>query len=288
MTSRAMFTGLIGLGLAVLGLQGCVSKSQYDEVVAHNTRAQSELSNTLKKLQAAIDERNLLLANLKEAQERLGAKEKEVANLQEALKLFQARYEDLMKRFKDGQNAPPPPVQGIALPEQLDRLLREWAAKYPDVVEYDAQRGMVKFKTDLLFPLGVDDVSREGKAALKTFAEIIRGAEAAQFHIYVVGHTDDVPIRTEATKRMHPTNWYLSVHRAVSVMKELATGGVAEVRMGVMGFGEFHPVVANAPGHKGNAANRRVEIWIVPPERFMTISPTGAASIVPAAATATD
>jgi flagellar motor protein MotB len=37
-----------------------------------------------------------------------------------------------------------------------------------------------------------------------------------------------------------------------------------------MGFGEYHPVAPNKPGKKGNQANRRVEIWIVPPGSFLT------------------
>ncbi len=194
-----------------------------------------------------------------------------MANLDKARALWENRYNELLAKFKAAGGAPPPPVAAIALPADLDRLLREWAAKYPDLVEYDALRGMVKFKTDLLFASGSDDVSAKGKSALKLFGDIIKSAEAVQFHIYIVGHTDDQPIKHEQTRRMHPTNWYLSVHRGVSVMKELATGGVQEVRMGVMGFGEFHPIAANASGHKGNPLNRRVEIWIVPPEKFLTV-----------------
>ncbi|NQU76594.1 MAG: OmpA family protein, partial [Planctomycetes bacterium] len=85
--------------------------------------------------------------------------------------------------------------------------------------------------------------------------------------------TDDIPIST-ATARRHPTNWYLSVHRAVSVVGALSTAGVPAKRMGAMGFGEFHPIAPNAPGHKGNPQNRRVEIWIVSPERLLTTAAT--------------
>ena len=272
MTLRATCTGLMGLGLCAMLLGGCVPKSDYVEATAANTRAQSELANTHKKLQEAMEERNALLANLQAAQSKLSAKDQEIANLVQARDMWEKRFNELKALYDaSGQSPTPPELPGIMLPESLDKLLREFATKYPDLIEYDAQRGMVKFKTDLLFPPGGDDVSPDGRSALKSFAEIIKGAEAAQFHIYVVGHTDDIPIRTEQTKRVHPTNWYLSVHRAVSVMQELAKSGVTEPRMGVMGFGEFHPVAANAAGHKGNALNRRVEIWIVPPERFMTV-----------------
>lgn len=279
MTLRNILMGLVGLGLCGLTLPGCVSKSQYDDVVAHNARAQSELSSVHKKLQAAIEERNALLATNKELNERLAAKDLEIANLVQARDLWEKQFNELMARYKDSSNPPAPPMGGIYLPEKLDRLLKEFAEKYPDLVEYDPQRGMVKFKTDLLFPPGGDDVAADAKRALKAFADIIKGAEALSFHIYVVGHTDDMPIRREATSRVHPTNWYLSVHRAVTVMQELANAGINQPRMGVMGFGEWHPIAPNAPGKKGNPANRRVEIWIVPPDRFMTVAPsTGGAA----------
>ncbi len=40
--------------------------------------------------------------------------------------------------------------------------------------------------------------------------------------------------------------------------------------VGVLGFGEFHPAAPNAAGNKGNAANRRVELWILPGARLLT------------------
>ena len=107
-------------------------------------------------------------------------------------------------------------------------------------------------------------------AALKKLAEVLNTADAKPFNIYVAGHTDDMPIVRAETKREHPTNWYLSVHRAVAVQTVMAAAGLAQPRAGVMGFSEYHPVATNPPAHKGNQANRRVEIWIVPPDRFLT------------------
>ena len=117
-------------------------------------------------------------------------------------------------------------------------------------------------------------MSAEAKSALGKFAEVVKGAEATRFHIYIVGHTDDMRIGS-ATARRHPDNWYLSVHRAISVKGVLVPAGVQDKRIGVIGFGEYHPVAPNAPGKKGNPLNRRVEIWIVSPERFLTASTSG-------------
>jgi len=66
---------------------------------------------------------------------------------------------------------------------------------------------------------------------------------------------------------------YLSVHRAVAIKKVMEKAGLAAARIGVMGFGEYHPIAPNKSSggkNRGNQANRRVEIWIVPPNRFLT------------------
>jgi hypothetical protein len=61
----------------------------------------------------------------------------------------------------------------------------------------------------------------------------------------------------------------LSAFRARSVIKVLFEAGVAQNRMAIVGFSKYHPVQANKP-KGGNPANRRVEIWIVSPERLLT------------------
>jgi len=67
-----------------------------------------------------------------------------------------------------------------------------------------------------------------------------------------------------ATRQKHPTNWHLSAHRAIAVEKVLAQAGMNEIRLAVMGMGEFRPIEPNKPNQEGNPRNRRVEIYIVP------------------------
>jgi chemotaxis protein MotB len=71
-------------------------------------------------------------------------------------------------------------------------------------------------------------------------------------------------IAKPSTAVKHPTNWHLSAHRAIAVLREMAKNNVTENRMSVRGFSEFRPMAENAAGKKGNAQNRRVEIYIVP------------------------
>ena len=66
------------------------------------------------------------------------------------------------------------------------------------------------------------------------------------------------------TLAKHPTNWHLSAHRAISVLKVMAGSKVDPKRMSARGFGEYRPVEPNKPNKGGNPRNRRVEIYIVP------------------------
>ena len=152
-------------------------------------------------------------------------------------------------------------VVEVKLPPELDQALRDFAAQYPDTIEYDPQRGAVRWKSDLTFALGSDVVNESVKASLKAFADIVNAPAAGPFEVVVVGHTDNVRIGS-TTQKKHPTNWHLSTHRAVSVMFALYEYGVGYDRMGVMGYGEFRPRVAN-PTRGGAEANRRVEIFLV-------------------------
>jgi len=152
---------------------------------------------------------------------------------------------------------------GAALPVELSTKLEDFAKQY-DLVTFDAGRGIVKFKSDLLFELGSDKVAAEAIKAVKSLCEILNSEEAKGFDIIIAGHTDDIPIEKPATREKHPTNWFLSVHRAVSVLSVMEENKIDPKRMSARGFGEYRPVAENKPGKKGNPLNRRVEIYIVP------------------------
>jgi chemotaxis protein MotB len=241
---------------------GCVSKEAYDEALAQNRRAQEQLEKLQEAYRQLQGENQNLNSKLKEyelATQKLKGDNDRWANqyrdLQNDFDALKKKYDLLVASAR-----PPEILEGPILPAPLHKALEEFAKAYPELLTYLPKYGMIKLNADLTFEKGSD-------AALK-------------FNVYIAGHTDDIPIGKPDTKRRHPTNWYLSVHRAVSVLKELAGDGLAEKRMGAMGFGEYHPVAPNAPGNKGNRLNRRVELWIVSPDRFLTL--TGEAAAEPA------
>jgi chemotaxis protein MotB len=152
---------------------------------------------------------------------------------------------------------------GTQLPAELSAMLEDFA-KGREMVTYDTSRGIVKFKSDLLFERGSDRVAPAAGQAVKALCEILNSEQGKKFDVIIAGHTDDIPIGRAETRRMHPTNWHLAAHRAISVLDLMAKNKIVPERMSVRGFGEYRPLVPNKPGKKGNPQNRRVEIYVVP------------------------
>jgi chemotaxis protein MotB len=150
---------------------------------------------------------------------------------------------------------------GVPLPAELNTLLEDFAASQ-DMVTFDPNRGIVKFRSDLLFKSGSADVLPAAADAVRSLCVILNSEKGRGFDVIIAGHTDDQPIKY--TLQQHPTNWHLSAHRAISVLNIMAKSNIENTRMSVRGFGEFKPIVPNKAGQKGHPQNRRVEIYIVP------------------------
>jgi chemotaxis protein MotB len=253
--------GIVGLISSV----GCVPQEDYDQQVMANRKLREELELARIELQDTRSQAEVARARLGTLENELQTKDKLVANLTEerdrhleAFRRAQAAFEELASRKPQE-----PVVLTQALPPELDTALREFADKHPESVEFDSKRGIVKWKSDLLFALGSAVVMDSAKDSLREFAEIMNSEAADGFETTIVGHTDNTRIAKPATKQKHPTNWHLSVHRAIAVMEVLRDYSVSESRMGVMGFGELRPLVPNTD-EASKAKNRRVEIYVVP------------------------
>ncbi len=151
---------------------------------------------------------------------------------------------------------------GGQLPVELSTMLEDFA-KGQDMITFDANRGVVKFKSDLLFEKGSDVVAPSAIEAVKKLCEIMNTEEGKNFDVIIAGHTDDMRIGRPETRAKHPTNWHLSSNRAIAVLNVMESSGIAPDRMSVRGFGEYRPIEPNKENKQGNPANRRVEIYIV-------------------------
>ncbi len=161
------------------------------------------------------------------------------------------------------------------LPPEVDTALNKLMEQYPDLLEKIGNS--IRWKSDLLFPLGSDQMTASDRVqeALRKFAEIVKSPAAQDLELIIVGHTDTTRIAKPETLKEHKTNWHLSAHRAIAIMRLLSNLGVAEMRMGVMGYGELRPIADNS-SEQGKSRNRRVEIYLVPKG---SITGTGSAGV---------
>lgn len=140
--------------------------------------------------------------------------------------------------------------------EDLRKLTGDFGLE-GDVNLFFSRKGLVMRLSDtLMFNLGAAEILTEAIPLLKKIAFIISGTSYA---VCIEGHTDNLPIHTGK----FPSNWELSTSRAVNVLRYFTEKEKAPMqRLSAVGFGEFHPVVANdKPEHR--AKNRRVEIVFV-------------------------
>jgi chemotaxis protein MotB len=236
---------------------GCAS-DQVKQLQVQN-RKQADLITTLRSdLKAAELQRDQLQLQLREAESRGGIEVETLRNELKAIEEDLQKKKDLIARMQQQM------LGGVRLPVELSTMLEDFARTNPDMITYDAEHGIVKFKSDLLFDKGSDVVASSASQAVKTLCTILNSDTGKEFDVIIAGHTDDIPISKPETRAKHPTNWHLSAHRAISVLNVMGADGIDNTRMSVRGFGEFRPVTPNAPGKKGNAQNRRVEIYIVP------------------------
>lgn len=241
--------------LAVLGLSlgGCVDQKKYDSLAGTNQTSAA-------RLEALNQENRTLAASLDVKQRRIDELEGETRQLRSINDDLSAQIGGIRGR----QQALVDELGNIRLTmldPETDRALQALAAQYPDLIKYDAARGMLQFMADLTFDSGSDQVKPQARAGLQRLAQILAGSSASGYDIRLVGHTDSQ--RPSRSANRFPTNRHLSVARSIAVEEVLRTSGLPGGRMETSGWGEYRPVVANS-ATGGTPQNRRVEIYIVP------------------------
>jgi type VI secretion system protein ImpK len=152
------------------------------------------------------------------------------------------------------ERKPPPPVE----PELTLRILLANEITQGKVsVDEDYAQGMVRIAGDGLFASGSVDVSDQFVPLLNRIAKAM---DQLKGKILVVGHTDNIPIRS----LRYPSNWHLSRVRAESVTKIMALGLALPGRIQSEGRGSAEPLASNDT-KEGRARNRRVEITLIKP-----------------------
>jgi chemotaxis protein MotB len=111
----------------------------------------------------------------------------------------------------------------------------------------------------VMFDSGEAVLKPAGESVLQKIAALL--ATHANLKIHVIGHTDNVPIRSRFA-----SNWELSTARALAAVHFLTErAGLDPRRVGAVGYGEYRPIADNATA-EGRAKNRRIAITILPDE----------------------
>lgn len=256
--------------IAVLAT-GCVTQGTFDALKAEHDATQAELS-----------ERN---RTLEEREQRIAALEKSETSLKSALeseretvKELTARIDklkgDLSAMVKDKSSLEASVTEMTEALQELERRKNEaeqriqeyknLLAKFRSLIDAGKLevkiidgRMVVVLKTDVLFGSGSATLSQEGKAALAEVATLLASIPDRSFQIE--GHTDNVPIKTA----QYPSNWELAAARSLTVLKTMLEAGMPPERISAASFGDAKPVAPNDTP-EGRAANRRIEIIIVP------------------------
>ena len=218
---------LIAVGLSVLFVFACVSKSKYVELEnqSNATRAQLEqekksLSNKIARLERDLDRERSTVE----------VQKKEISEL-------------------DSQR------------QQIESSLKQQIANKDVRIEEIEGKLKVTFVDKILFDSGSVRVKPEGQEVLLRLAESFKDHSDQQ--IVVEGHTDDVKIGAALLGRF-PTNWELSAARATAVVRFLQEKGEIEPqRLTASGFSYYRPLESNET-EEGRKQNRRIEILLLP------------------------
>jgi len=140
--------------------------------------------------------------------------------------------------------------------EDLRSALHLEVKKLPIAISSSERGVTVHIMDELLFGSGSADIKESSLPALDSLASVLA---ALPNDVRVEGHTDDVPISSP----VYPSNWHLSVARAVSIAYYLIQHhGLNPEKVAAVGYAEYHPLAPNDSDiHR--AQNRRVDIVIL-------------------------
>lgn len=214
---RALALGLIAVSL---GASSCTSPEAYRK---------------------AMDERDEEIASLREERSQLKGDRQGLLQ----------QIDDLSAQLREANSALDDQREVIEASSQpgLDNL----------GIDYAYRNGMavITIPSSITFGSGKAELSREGQAAMREVAKVLRSSHPGGVYS-IEGHTDTDPIRKSKFK----TNRELSLARATSVLTFLVEScDIPDEQCVVAGYGQYRPL---DPGNTAaaKAKNRRVEIVV--------------------------
>jgi chemotaxis protein MotB len=237
---------MAAMGLALSA--GCVSTSRY------------------KKLQSAQDQ---LKQQLTAEQAKSASLQQQVGDLGKNNQELNTEKEALRKASEESKN------QYSSLVGQLQQEVTNGQlqiTQYKNMLTVDVAE-------KIFFASGSATLKASGQTVLKKVAAAI--APYKDKMIRVAGYTDNVKLG-KALQDKFPTNWELSVARAVNVVRFLQEkGGIEPERLIASGRGEYAPIASNDTA-EGRQKNRRIEIMLLDKNMIDAVTADSAAPAAPA------
>lgn len=147
-------------------------------------------------------------------------------------------------------------IAGVAVGSYVDRQEQELRRRTAGTDVQVIRQGddlVLRMPSGVTFATDQSAIQAQYRPTLDKVAAVLD--EYNQTLVDVYGHTDSVGADSY--------NYALSERRAAAVRDYLVARGVESARLGTRGFGETQPIADNGT-EEGRAANRRVEIKIVP------------------------
>jgi chemotaxis protein MotB len=215
--------------------------------------------------QAAINTRSQ--ARIRLLNDQLSALRTEIARLASALTASEATVKtQKIKLAELGQRL------NTALADKVEELGRYRSEFFGRLRQVLGERSDIRIvgdrfllQSELLFDTASADIGPEGKQQLAQLAKTLH--DIAQeipsdidWILRIDGHTDRRPIHTDK----FPSNWELSMARALSIVDYLIEQGIPAERLAATGFGQHHPL---DPANTESAyrQNRRIELKLTQP-----------------------
>lgn len=237
--------------LAVLALgAGCVSQGTFDKLDAEQKETLGQLDSERSRARSLEEALAAERAKARGLEAEKAAIVKDRSRLESSVGEMQLALAELSKRKAEA--------------DARITEYRELLARFQSLIDAGKLRVkivegrmVVELASDVLFAPGSATLSKEGKAAIVEVAGLLASIQDRKFQ--VEGHTDNVPIATA----MYPSNWELGAARALTVLKTMADAGMPPTRISAATFGDSKPAQPNDTP-EGKAANRRIEIVVVP------------------------
>ncbi|TVR32228.1 MAG: flagellar motor protein MotB [Spirochaetaceae bacterium] len=123
------------------------------------------------------------------------------------------------------------------------------------------ERGLViSLAADAFFETASAELNIEqSRNVFVRLADLLRSEQLDNRTFRIEGHTDSIPTDPEGP---WPTNWELSIERALNTFRLLQDYQVPENRFQVMGLSDTAPLTSNETA-EGRAYNRRVDVIIL-------------------------